>query len=136
MSTTSPAYFEIIEFIAGGTTPEGVVHFRPSAEAQQRVAELIERDRDCGLAFEEKAELDHFKGSDVASIDPQSGEPVRLFHPRRDRWVEHFYLETVFIVPRTEIGSATVRLLRLNAAERIAERHLLQLLGRFPQSAG
>src|SRR5438105_12559533 len=60
MSTVSPAYFEIIEFIAAGTTPEAVVHFRPSSEAQQRVVELIEREREGSLSVDEKAELDHF----------------------------------------------------------------------------
>jgi hypothetical protein len=60
ISAVSPAYFEIIEFIAAGTTPDAVVHFRPSSEAQQRVAELIEREREGSLSTEEKAELDHF----------------------------------------------------------------------------
>ena len=60
MSVASPAYFEIIDFIAAGTTPEAVVDFRPSAEAQQRVADLIEREKEDGLSSEEKAELDHF----------------------------------------------------------------------------
>ncbi|HYW45755.1 MAG TPA: hypothetical protein VE959_23020 [Bryobacteraceae bacterium] len=60
MSIATPAYFEIIEFIAGGTTPEAVAQFRPSPEAQQRVAELIEREKENGLSPEEKAELDHF----------------------------------------------------------------------------
>jgi hypothetical protein len=60
MSTASPAYLEIIDFIAAGTTPEGVAHFRPSTEAQQRVSELIEQEKENGLSPEEKAELDHF----------------------------------------------------------------------------
>ena len=60
MSTASPAYFEIIDFIAAGTTPEAVAHFRPSPEAQQRVSALIEREKENGLSPEEKAELDHF----------------------------------------------------------------------------
>ena len=34
------------------------------------------------------------KGSDIASVFPGSTEPVRLFHPRRDRWAEHFRLAT------------------------------------------
>ena len=61
MSAVSPAYFEIIDFIAAGTTPEAVASFRPSPEAQQRVAELIEREKESGLSREEKAELDHFE---------------------------------------------------------------------------
>ena len=60
MSTSTPAYFEIVDFIAAGTTPEGVAHFRPSPESQQRVAELIEREKGTGLSTEERAELDHF----------------------------------------------------------------------------
>ena len=60
MSTVSPAYFEIIDFIATGTTPEAVVHFRPSPEAQRRLAELVDREKESGLSAEEKAELDHF----------------------------------------------------------------------------
>jgi hypothetical protein len=60
MSAASPAYFEIIEFIAAGTTPEAVAQFRPSSEAQLRVADLVEREKEGGLSSEEKAELDHF----------------------------------------------------------------------------
>jgi hypothetical protein len=61
MSAASPVYFEIIDFIAAGTTPEAVVQYSPSPEAQQRVAELIEREKESGLSHEEKAELDHFE---------------------------------------------------------------------------
>jgi hypothetical protein len=60
MSVASPAYFEIIDFIAAGTTPDAVAHFRPSPEAQRRVAELIEREKADCLSPEEKTELDHF----------------------------------------------------------------------------
>jgi hypothetical protein len=60
MSTASPAYFEIIEFIASGTTPEGVAGFHPSPAAQRRVTELMEREKECGLSPDERAELDHF----------------------------------------------------------------------------
>ena len=60
MNVTSPVYFEIVDFIAAGTTPEAVIDFRPSAEAQQRVADLIEREKADTLSPEEKAELDHF----------------------------------------------------------------------------
>ncbi len=71
------------------------------------------------------------KGSDIASIDPRTGEVIRLFDPRRDRWTEHFRIEDAFISPVSTIGEATVRLLRMNAPERIAERHLLQSAGRY-----
>jgi hypothetical protein len=60
MSVASPVYFEIVDFIAAGTTPETVIDFEPSLEAQQRLATLIERDRADILSAEEEAELDHF----------------------------------------------------------------------------
>jgi hypothetical protein len=60
MSVTSPIYFEIIDFIAAGTTPQSVADFRPSPEAQQRLAHLIELEKTSALSPEEKAELDHF----------------------------------------------------------------------------
>ena len=56
----NPPYFEIIDFIAAGTTPREVADYRPSLEAQRRVAELIEREKDHGLSLEEKSELEHF----------------------------------------------------------------------------
>jgi len=37
-----------------------VVNYRPSAEAQHRVAELMELERQGNLPSEDKAELDHF----------------------------------------------------------------------------
>jgi len=60
MSTTTPVYLEIIDFIAAGTTPQEVANYRPSPAAQQRVADLIEREQDQHLSPDEKAELEHF----------------------------------------------------------------------------
>jgi hypothetical protein len=60
MSAAHPAYLELVDFIAAGTTPESVVQFRPSVEAQQRLAELIALAQEDRLCPEEKAELDHF----------------------------------------------------------------------------
>lgn len=60
MSTASPAYIGIIDFIAAGATSEAVARFRPSSEAQRRVADLLEREKENDLSPDEKAELDHF----------------------------------------------------------------------------
>jgi hypothetical protein len=60
MNASDPIYIELVDFVAGGTTPEDVVHFHPSAEAQQRVSELIKRERESQLTQEETAELTHF----------------------------------------------------------------------------
>jgi hypothetical protein len=60
MNASDPIYLELVDFVAGGTTPEDVANFRPSIEAQQRVSELIERERESGITPEESAELAHF----------------------------------------------------------------------------
>jgi len=73
-----------------------------------------------------------YKGSDIASIDPRTGEIVRLFNPRSDRWTDHFQIEGAVIQTVSNVGSATARLLRLNAPDRTSERGLLQSLGRYP----
>jgi hypothetical protein len=70
-----------------------------------------------------------FKGSDLASIDPDSGSIVPLFNPRRERWTEHFRLENGRIEPLTASGRATVRLLQLNHPDRVEERLILVAAG-------
>src|SRR5438876_12420513 len=44
-------------------------------------------------------ECNRFKGTNLSSVDPESGEITPLFHPRRDRWPEHFRMEAASIVP-------------------------------------
>ncbi|MBV8551735.1 MAG: hypothetical protein JOY54_10570 [Acidobacteriaceae bacterium] len=60
MSTAHPAYLELVDFIASGTTPETVAQFHPSPEAEQRFAELVALEREQTLSPEQRAELDHF----------------------------------------------------------------------------
>lgn len=60
MSAATPVYLEIIDFIAAGTTPQEVANYRPSPAAQQRVADLIEREQNQHLSPDEKSELEHF----------------------------------------------------------------------------
>jgi hypothetical protein len=76
------------------------------------------------------------KGSDLTSIDPQTGEITPLFHPRRENWLDHFVLRGARIEPLTPTGRVTVRLLQLNHPDRIEERELLLLLGQFPTETG
>jgi hypothetical protein len=74
------------------------------------------------------------KGPNVASVDPQTGEVVRLFDPRCDLWKDHFRLETFRILPLTLAGRATAALLRLNSPERLSVRATLCQIGRYPGS--
>ncbi len=67
-----------------------------------------------------------FKGSDIASIDPQTGAVVRLFHPRQDKWADHFqWFDDGNIIPTTEVGRATTGLLRFNLPESVLARREL-----------
>jgi hypothetical protein len=72
------------------------------------------------------------KGSDIASADPYSGKAIFLFHPRRQRWDEHFRLNGAYIEPLTPEGRVTVLVLWLNMSARIIERDLLLQVGTYP----
>ncbi len=54
------AYEEVIDFIASGPSPSSIVAFRPSRDASDRIAELIERQKTAGITPDERTELDHY----------------------------------------------------------------------------
>ena len=66
-----------------------------------------------------------YKGPNLAGLDPQTGELTRLFHPRRDRWEDHFGWEGPVLIGRTPVGRVTVQVLRINGADAIAVRQSL-----------
>jgi hypothetical protein len=76
-----------------------------------------------------------FKGSDLGSVSPATGQLVRFFNPRTDRWSDHFRLDGAEIVPLTETGAVTVRILAMNHHDRVAERQTLGAEGRYPSAA-
>lgn len=78
------------------------------------------------------------KGPNLAGLDPESRSMVRLFHPRVDRWAEHFSLSHLDPAERraeigglTPMGRATVRLLDFNGRLRPGLRYELWLEGLF-----
>ena len=59
-----------------------------------------------------------FKSDVSEGQDPQTGYRVRLFHPRRDLWSEHFQFgPDLAIEPLTAIGRATCAQLRMNSSK-------------------
>jgi hypothetical protein len=56
----SKAYDELVEFLAGGSTPASLIGFRPSEETRARVYELIQKEKDDGLLPDEASELDDY----------------------------------------------------------------------------
>jgi hypothetical protein len=72
------------------------------------------------------------KGPNLSGRDPITGNIVRLFHPRRQRWSRHFRWIGSKLVGRTQTGRATVALLDVNEANRVALRQLLIEQGEWP----
>lgn len=72
-----------------------------------------------------------FKGSDIASLSAETSELIRFYHPRIDRWREHFTLNGITILPNTPIAEVTVRILQINSEERLLEREILHRQGRY-----
>jgi hypothetical protein len=62
------------------------------------------------------------KGPNLAGVDPASEDVVSLFHPRRDRWEQHFVLRNVRIEGATPAGRATVQVLAMNDVRRVELR--------------
>lgn len=75
------------------------------------------------------------KGSDIASVQPETDELVRFYNPRRMRWRDHFQLNGVVIESLTDIGEATIRILQMNHDDQILERQVLSHRGRYPSEA-
>src|SRR5690242_577064 len=58
-----------------------------------------------------------FKGARREAVDPHDGQSVALFHPRAQRWGDHFTWsdDGVTLVGLTACGRATIALLHLNS---------------------
>src|SRR5204863_10117174 len=73
------------------------------------------------------------KGSDLSSVDYETGRVVRLFDPRRNRWKAHFRLEGGLIVPLTAVGRATVFRLEVKRPDLVVLRERLAAEGLYPR---
>ena len=69
------------------------------------------------------------KGPNIAGIDPQTEELVRLFNPRIDAWLDHFqHGSNGEISGKTAIGRTTIYVLDMNAARRVELRLAISAL--------
>src|SRR5437762_406885 len=57
------------------------------------------------------------KGPNLSGIDPLSSQVVRLFHPRQDRWAEHFEWNGPKLIGLTPPGRATIAVLHINRSD-------------------
>src|SRR5438309_1301918 len=77
-----------------------------------------------------------FRGARVLGRDRATGRQVRLFNPRRQKWLDHFSWsqDGTEIIGVTACGRATVETLRLNRPELVAARSLWVQIGWWPPS--
>ena len=74
------------------------------------------------------------KGMQTHGTDPESGEQVPIFNPRRQDWHEHFRWseDGTLIVGQTACGRATVVALRLNNEHLVRARRRWVMAGWHP----
>ena len=79
----------------------------------------------------------HFKATAVEAADPLTDNVVPLFHPRYDRWGDHFEWSEggLEIHGKTTTGRATVDKLQLNRQGLIGLRILMAAHGEHPPSS-
>jgi hypothetical protein len=68
-----------------------------------------------------------------SAADPLTGRMVPLFHPRRQRWSNHFRWDGMRVVGLTATGRATVGALRMNRPLILAIRAEEAARGRHPR---
>ena len=100
-----------------------------------RLDHIIARQHGGPTEFENLAlacvHCNRFKGSNIAGLDPDNAEIVRLFHPRRDSWAEHFIWDGPQLKALTQIGRVTIALLHINDPGVAAVRKALMEEGAF-----
>lgn len=70
----------------------------------------------------------------VAGRDPFNNEVATLFHPRRERWQEHFGWNEDYtrVIGLTPTGRATVTALQMNRSAVVNIREVLYAAGKHP----
>ncbi|MCP4663357.1 MAG: HNH endonuclease [bacterium] len=70
----------------------------------------------------------------IDAVDPTTGERVPLFHPRQDRWSDHFAWneDCTLLIGLTPTGRATVERLDLNRTGVVNLRRVLLIVGLHP----
>ncbi len=71
------------------------------------------------------------KGSDIGTIIERSEALVPFFNPRKDHWKEHFHIENGEIIPLSEVGKATLKILKFNEPDILIFRQILFRAGRY-----
>ena len=71
------------------------------------------------------------KGPNIATVEWPVRELIPLYHPRQERWEDHFKWDGPVIVGLTKVGRGTARLFDMNSERRVATRLWLMQEGAF-----
>jgi hypothetical protein len=55
---------EITDFLATSPNPQAIIAFKPSLELERRALDLLQKNREAGLAADEQAEMEAFMQMD------------------------------------------------------------------------
>jgi hypothetical protein len=72
-----------------------------------------------------------YKGPNLSGVDADSNVVVTLYHPRQQKWEDHFDLQGSLLIGLTPVGRTTVRLLAMNDNHRVPLRQWLIEDGEF-----
>ena len=100
-------------------------HIQPTS--QKGTSELGNLARTCGIC-------NGYKHDKTKATDPLTQQICRLFHPRQDKWKDHFEWskDGLRIIGKTAIGRTTIDLLQVNRKSNINLRKLLKIVGLHP----
>jgi hypothetical protein len=113
-------------------TPESIAGFRLSIEhiiPEAKGGQTVE-----GNLWLACHACNEFKGARLHVRDPATGKRVRLWNPRRQKWLDHFSWseDGTEILGLTPCGRATIAGLQLNRQELMAARSLWVQVGWWP----
>jgi len=116
-------YCQTPEWLIG--SEHEVDHIMPRARDGETIAENL-----CGAC----SPCNGSKLARINGVDLQTGERVALFHPRQQRWYDHFMWSTdgTQMIGLTPCGRATVDLLKLNHPLILVARSVWVSVGLHP----
>jgi HNH endonuclease len=62
------------------------------------------------------------KGPNIGTVLDDDETFIRFFHPRKHDWHEHFEIQNGQILPKTQIGEGTAKILNFNELDLVLER--------------
>ncbi len=79
------------------------------------------------------AKCNGYKGSNVAALDPLTGNAAKLYHPHQQKWDEHFNINSdATLSGLTPEGRTTLTVLRINDIQRVKHRLGELAVGDYP----